>query len=95
MKMQDHLDTCKRRARQIKSDYPDKGYNERLSVAAQEQGFRHYTTLRKLYDLLGPDQTPSRLAITRAGGDASESPYRSVSREFELSWTNSVLATEQ
>ena len=75
MKMQEHLDSCKKRARQIKSDHPSLGYVKRLDIAAKEQGFKHYTSLNSLYELLGANQEPSRAEIAMAGGNANESPY--------------------
>lgn len=37
--MQEHIDRCKKYARQIKLDHPPLGYVKRLDVAAKKQGF--------------------------------------------------------
>ena len=87
MNMKDHLESCERKARQIKSDYPGVGLTKRKDIAAQMQGFKHYTALKKLYELLGPDTSPSRLAIVMAGGDERDCPYRSVNTSFVSKWS--------
>ncbi len=48
--MSNHLNRCKRRAKQIKADYPDACYSKRLDIAAKELGFRHYTDLKRITD---------------------------------------------
>lgn len=88
MKMKDHHSNCQRRARQIKSDYPEVSYTRRLDIAAKEQGFKHYTSLRKLLILLGPDGTPSSIAIAMAGGHSNDSPYRNVGIAVSIGWTS-------
>lgn len=88
MRMQDHLDSCKRQARKLKSKHPDQSYMRRLEIAAHEQGFRNYKVLVELHKLLGPDQHPSHLAITLAGGRSSDSPYRPVTNTVRLRWTS-------
>ncbi|WP_345009461.1 hypothetical protein [Pseudaeromonas paramecii] len=85
--MKDHIESCKRKAHQIKSDYPELSYVKRLDVAAKAQGFKHYTALKKLYDLLGPDKSPSHLAIVEAGGDPALSPYQMVSKRYVDGWS--------
>jgi hypothetical protein len=87
MNMKDHLAECERKARQIKSDYPDAGLTKRRDIAAQLQGFGHYTSLKKLYELLGPDKSPSRLEIVMAGGNERECPYRSIDASFVSGWS--------
>lgn len=87
MLMKDHLNACERKARQIKSDYPDLGLTKRKDVAAKMQGFKHYTSLKKLYELLGPDKSPSRIEIVMAGGNERECPYRSVDSSFVSGWS--------
>ncbi|HBG31532.1 hypothetical protein [Sinimarinibacterium flocculans] len=94
MNMQQHLDTCKRRAHQIKADHPSLGYMKRLDIAAQEQGFKHYTVLQKLFKLLGPDAAPSRIAIVRAGGNESDSPYRQLTAGVGIAWRSATPATD-
>lgn len=37
---------CKKRAKQLKSDYPEKGLCQRMDIAAREMGFKHYNDLR-------------------------------------------------
>jgi hypothetical protein len=79
MRMQEHLNLSKKHARQIKSDYPSLSFVKRLDIAAKKQGFRHYTSLINLYELLGPDREPSRFEIAVVGGNSNESPYRTLS----------------
>lgn len=88
MYMKYHLSNCQRRARQIKSDYPESTYTQRLDIAAKEQGFRHFTSLRKLHDLLGPEGTPTEIAITMAGGHSNECPYKSVGTSVGIGWSS-------
>lgn len=38
---------CKRRAKQIKRDYPDLSFCQRLEVAAKELGFKSFQNLIK------------------------------------------------
>lgn len=40
-----NTEQCKRRAKQIKSDYPELSFCQRLDVAAKELGFRSYQHL--------------------------------------------------
>lgn len=94
MNMQQHLDTCKRRARQIKADRPDLGYMKRLDIAAQEQGFKHYTALQNLFKLLGPDVAPSRIAIVRAGGNELDSPYMQLTAGVGIAWRSATPASD-
>jgi len=86
MNMQKHDDICKRRAKQIKSDYPDIVYTKRLDIAAQEQGFKHYTALRNLYKLIGADKSPSQLEIVLAGGNPEDSPYALIHSSVTVQW---------
>jgi hypothetical protein len=86
MNMQKHDDICKRRAKQIKSDYPDIIYTKRLDIAAQEQGFKHYTALRNLYKLIGADKSPSQLEIVLAGGNPEDSPYALIHSSATVQW---------
>ena len=37
---------CKRRAKQIKNDYPENGLCQRMDIAAREMGFKNYNDLR-------------------------------------------------
>lgn len=53
--MSDYLNRCKRRAKQIKADYPDACHMQRLDIAAKELGFRHYTDLKRITDKPGID----------------------------------------
>jgi hypothetical protein len=41
------LEQCKRRAKQIKCDYPELSYCQRLDVAAKELGFNSFQSLIK------------------------------------------------
>lgn len=92
MNMQNHLDSCKRTARQIKKDYPNLPFSKRLDIAAKQQGFKHYNTLIKLYKLLGPDVSPTTIAIVMARGDQSDCPYNLIENRVGVSWssTNSI-----
>jgi len=94
MNMQQHLDTCKRRAHQMRSDHPSLGYMKRLDYAAQEQGFKHFTALQKLFKILGPDVAPSRIAIVRAGGNESDSPYRQQTSRVDIAWKSAMPAAD-
>ncbi|MBU2869876.1 hypothetical protein [Colwellia sp. E2M01] len=87
MNMQDHSDSCKRQARQLKKQHPELGYNKRLDLAAKKQGFKHYTSLNNLLKLLGPDKSPSTIQIVSAGGDARECPYKTISTQTSISWS--------
>jgi hypothetical protein len=88
MHMKDHLSNCQRRARQIKSDYPESTYTQRLDIAAKEQGFRHFTSLRKLHNLLGSEGTPTEIAIAMVGGHSLECPYGSVDIAVGIGWSS-------
>ncbi len=88
MLMIQHLSDCKRKARQLKSDYPDYSYVERLDIAAKQQGFKHYTSLVSLLKLLGNDKAPTEIAIVMAGGNSSECPYRSIQNVTKVTWSN-------
>lgn len=83
--MKKHLSHCKQRARSLKKTRPDLPHMKRLDEAAQSQGFQHYTHLIRLHKLLGPDTEPSRINITLAGGDSTQSPYRKVDVSFRVS----------
>jgi hypothetical protein len=86
MNMKNHLDTCKRKARQIKNDYPDKCLANRLDTAAQLQGFKHYTSLIALYTLLGENGVPTEMAIINAGGDFRDCPYLMIGSQTSIAW---------
>ena len=88
MTMQEHLDACKRRAFELKATHPDLKHTKRLDLAAQSLGYAHYTALDKMLKLLGPDIAPSRIAILEAGGNAADSPFRLVTSEFGVGWSN-------
>ncbi len=88
MNMQNHLDSCKRKARQIKQDHPELPFTKRLDIAAQQQGFKHYTSLINLYKLLGKDVSPTEIAIVMARGDQRDCPYRSVGVNIGMSWSS-------
>ncbi|MCL1088025.1 hypothetical protein [Shewanella profunda] len=45
----DKINFCKRRAKQIKADYPDCAYMKRLDIAAKEMGFENFTKLQNKY----------------------------------------------
>lgn len=78
MIIEDHMSLCKRTARRIKSDHPDDSYTKRLDIAAKRQGFKHYTALKKLHDILEPNTAPSRVEILKAGGNPKDCPYTPV-----------------
>jgi hypothetical protein len=90
MNMQDHSDSCKRQARQLKKDFPQLGYNKRLDLAAQNQGFKHYTSLNNLLKLLGPDKSPSTIQIVLAGGNEKDCPYKTVGSYTSISWSKAA-----
>lgn len=85
MKMAHRVNATKRKAKQIKSDYPETCYNARLDIAAQINGAKRYTQLHKLQQLLGEDGVPSRIAIVLAGGIASDSIMRTIDKDCSLS----------
>ena len=41
------IETCKRRAKQIKRVYPDRSYMQRLDIAASDFGYRHFNALSR------------------------------------------------
>lgn len=47
MKQNTQKELCQRRAKQLKSDYPEYSYCQRLNVVAQDLGFKSYQHLIK------------------------------------------------
>lgn len=90
MNMIEHSNSCKQQARQLKKQYPELVYNKRLDLAAQKQGFKHYTSLNNLLKLLGPDKSPSTIQIVSAGGDARDCPYKTVSTNTSITWNKAT-----
>ena len=90
MNMKNHSASCKRHARQLKKQYPSLVYNKRLDLAAQIQGFKHFTALSTLLKLLGPDKSPSTIQIVSAGGDPKNSPYNRVTMQVTQSWNKAT-----
>ncbi|WP_421173965.1 hypothetical protein [Aeromonas enteropelogenes] len=87
MNMLQYTHSCKKRARQIAKIQPGLRYTKALDLAAQEQGFQHFTALNKLLKLLGEDGVPSQLAIVLAGGDSRLSPHLSISTTVRSGWS--------
>ncbi len=88
MLMRQHFSDCKRKARQLKSDYPDLSFTKRLDIAAKQQGFKHYTSLVNLLKLLGNDKSPTEIAIVMAGGNSSDCPYQTIQQVTRVTWSN-------
>jgi hypothetical protein len=90
MNMKEHSDSCKKQARQLKKQYPELVHTKRLDLAAQKQGFKHYTSLNNLLKLLGPDKSPSTIQIISVGGDARDCPYKTVSTNTSITWNKAT-----
>ncbi|WP_421353128.1 hypothetical protein [Aeromonas taiwanensis] len=93
MKMSEHSSLCDERTSQLAYVQPGVKHEELLDLAAQEQGFDDYETLRGLLNLLGPDGVPSELEIAMAGGDSRQSPYLSVSKTVMSGWSEADQAS--
>lgn len=87
MNMLQYTHFCKKRARQIAKNQRGLIHTKALDLAAQEQGFQHFTALNKLLKLLGEDGVPSQLTIALAGGDSRQSPHLSISTTVGSGWS--------
>ena len=87
MNMSKHSRLCKIQARRLGKTQANLIHTKALDLAAQEQRFKHYTTLHNLLKLLGPEGVPSELNITMAGGDPRDTPYKSVSSTVRSGWS--------
>lgn len=92
MNMLQYSLACTRKAKQIKSDYPELGLNQRRDIAAKLLGFKHFRSLQKLHKVLGDEGIPSHTSLIKAGIPESESPMRSlrVSAKIRLSSADTV-----
>jgi len=77
----DIIEQCKRKAKQIKRDYPDKGYMQRLDVAARLMGYQHYTDLQR-----GGDQSVISLDSVRKEKVRAKAEKTVVAAGEKLKW---------
>lgn len=89
MNMFEYSEACTRKAKQIKSDYPDLGLNQRRDIAAKMLGFKHFRSLQIIHKALDDEGIPSHNTLARAGIQASESPLRELRASAALGWSAS------
>lgn len=93
MNMFEFDEACRRKAKQIKSDYPTLGLNQRRDIAAKAMGFKHYRSLQKIHKALGDEGVPSSAALVRVGIQCSETPFKQLSASFQVGWSSAKSLT--
>ncbi|MGY6037800.1 hypothetical protein [Aeromonas sp. AE23HZ002T15] len=87
MNMSEFARLCEMNADELSETHPNLKHKERLELAARNLGFKHLTSLENLLKLLGPEGVPSEVEILRAGGDPSDTPFKSVGSTVSSGWS--------
>ncbi|MNS77601.1 hypothetical protein D3C72_1111840 [compost metagenome] len=92
MNMSEFARLCEIKADELSATHPTLKREKLLEFAAQNLGFKHFTSLEDLLELLGPEGVPSEVEILMAGGDPRDTPFQSVGSTVSSGWSEAGSA---